>query len=100
MYCKWLYEKTGVFYRLPTEAEWEYACRAGTITPFSFGETITTDSANFNGEQPFKKTPKGEFRKRLTPVGHFPPNAFGLYDMHGNVWEWCADIWQCRMISD
>lgn len=92
-FCAKLSDLTGNKFRLPSEAEWEYACRAGTATPFSFGETITTDLANFNGEQPFERTPKGEFRKCLTPVGNFVPNAFGLYDMHGNVWEWCADIW-------
>jgi formylglycine-generating enzyme required for sulfatase activity len=92
-FCAKLSSLTGETFRLPSEAEWEYACRAGTITPFSFGASLTTDLANFNGEQSFKETPKGEFRKSLTPVGSFPPNAFGLYDMHGNVWEWCADIW-------
>jgi eukaryotic-like serine/threonine-protein kinase len=92
-FCAKLSALTGEKFRLPSEAEWEYACRAGTTTPFNSGATITTDLANFNGEQPFGQTPKGEFRKRLTPVGTFPPNAFGLYDMHGNFWEWCADIW-------
>ncbi|HEY8563588.1 MAG TPA: formylglycine-generating enzyme family protein [Pyrinomonadaceae bacterium] len=92
-FCARLSKITGEKFRLPSEAEWEYACRAGTTTPFSFGKTITTDLANFNGEQPFRETPRGEFRKRLTPVGSFPPNNFGLYDMHGNVWEWCADVW-------
>ncbi|MBW4629276.1 MAG: formylglycine-generating enzyme family protein [Brasilonema octagenarum HA4186-MV1] len=80
-------------YRLPSEAEWEYACRAGTTTPFYFGETITTDLANYNGNYTYGNTPKREFREETTTVGSFPPNAFGLHDMHGNVWEWCADTW-------
>jgi len=88
-----LSEKTGREYRLPSEAEWEYACRAGTTTPFYFGETITTDLANYNSHLTYGKEPKGEFREKTTPVGSFPPNAFGLYDMHGNVWEWCEDVW-------
>jgi formylglycine-generating enzyme required for sulfatase activity len=88
-------------YRLPTEAEWEYACRAGTMTPFYFGETMTTDLANYRGiDWEFGGTvypgsygagPKGIFREQTTDVGSFPPNVFGLYDMHGNVWEWCQD---------
>lgn len=93
-FCAKLSTLTGKKFYLPSEAQWEYACRAETVTPFSFGETLTTDLANFNGEQPFGQTPKDKFRKRLTPVGHFDAaNDFGLYDMHGNVWEWCADIW-------
>lgn len=98
-FCTKLSDLTNKKFRLPSEAEWEYACRARTTTPFSFGETITTDLANFNGEQPFEQTPKGKFRKCLTPVGTFPPNNFGLYDMHGNVWEWCADIWHENYIN-
>ena len=77
-------------YRLPTEAEWEYACRAGTTTPFSFGRCLDTAQANFGGT-PMPGCAKGEFRKTTVPVGSFPPNAFGLYDMHGNVAEWCED---------
>ena len=92
-FCARLSDLTGENFRFPSEAEWEYACRAGTTTPFSFGANLTADLATFNGEQPFGQTPKSQFRNRLTTVGTFPPNAFGLYDMHGNVWEWCADIW-------
>jgi len=79
--------------RLPSEAEWEYACRAGTTTPFYFGETITPDLVNYDGNYPHGGAPKGKYRRETTTVGSFPPNAFGLYDMHGNVWEWCEDVW-------
>ncbi|MHB1423099.1 MAG: bifunctional serine/threonine-protein kinase/formylglycine-generating enzyme family protein [Gemmataceae bacterium] len=78
-------------YRLPTEAEWEYACRAGTTTPFSFGETISTDQANYDGNYIYGTGKKGVYRGKTTPVGIFPANAWGLCDMHGNVWEWCQD---------
>ena len=77
--------------RLPTEAEWEYACRAGTTTPFFTGENITTAQANFNGNFPYHNSPKGEYRAMTMPVGSFAPNSWGLYDMAGNVWEWCQD---------
>jgi eukaryotic-like serine/threonine-protein kinase len=92
-FCKKISKKTGRNYRLPSEAEWEYACRAGTTTPFYFGETITTELANYNGNDTYGSAPKGVYRERTTEVGQFPPNAFGLYDMHGNVWEWCEDTW-------
>ncbi len=92
-FCKKLSEKTGRTYRLPSEAEWEYACRAGTTTPFYFGETITGNLANYRASSTFADELKGEFREQTTPVGQFPPNAFGLYDMHGNLWEWCEDTW-------
>jgi formylglycine-generating enzyme required for sulfatase activity len=92
-FCQKLSQKTGKNYRLPSEAEWEYACRAGTKTPFSFGDNITSDLVNYNGNYPYASAPKGKYREQTTDVGTFPPNAFGLYDMHGNVWEWCEDDW-------
>ena len=92
-FCKRLSRKTGREYRLPSEAEWEYAIRAGTNTSFHFGETITSELANYPGSFTYADEPEGEYRKKTTDVGSFPPNAFGLYDMHGNVWEWCADDW-------
>ncbi|MEH2303573.1 MAG: SUMF1/EgtB/PvdO family nonheme iron enzyme [Nostoc sp.] len=92
-FCQKLSQKTGKTYRLPSEAEWEYACRAGTKTPFYFGETITTDLVNYNGDYPYGSAPKGEYRQQTIDVGKFPPNSFGLYDMHGNVYEWCQDVY-------
>ena len=78
-------------YRLPSEAEWEYACRAGTTTPFATGENLTTDQANYNGRFPYAAFPRGRSRGRPARVRSFPPNAWGLFDMEGNVWEWTAD---------
>ena len=92
-FCERLSKLTGRNYRLPSEAEWEYACRAGTTTPFYFGETITPKLANYYGDYTYGDGPIGECRNQTNPVGQFPPNAFGLYDMHGNVLEWCADEW-------
>jgi formylglycine-generating enzyme required for sulfatase activity len=92
-FCARLSILTGREYRLPSEAEWEYACRAGTTTPFYFGETITGELANYRANYTYAGEPKGEYRQQTTRVGQFPPNAFGLYDTHGNVWEWCVDTW-------
>jgi len=90
-FCRTLGEREGRIYRLPTEEEWEYACRAGATTPFSFGETISSDQANYDGEGVYGGGVKGVFRNETVPVGTFPPNAWGLHDMHGSVWEWCPD---------
>ncbi|MEA5517076.1 SUMF1/EgtB/PvdO family nonheme iron enzyme [Nodularia sp. UHCC 0506] len=92
-FCKRLSQKTGRDYRLPSESEWEYACRAGTVTHFHFGDIITTEVANYDGNYTYGNSPKGQYRQKTRPVGSFPPNAFGLYDMHGNLWEWCLDTW-------
>ena len=92
-FCQKLSQKIGKSYRLPSEAEWEYACRAGTTTPFYFGDTITPDLVNYDGNYPYGAAPKGLNREQTTDVGSFGPNPFGLYDMHGNVWEWCSDKW-------
>jgi eukaryotic-like serine/threonine-protein kinase len=92
-FCKKLSQQTGRTYRLPSEAEWEYACRAGTTTPFYFGPTITPELVNYIGDYAYGSGSKGKYRRETTPVGSFPANGFGLYDMHGNVWEWCEDVW-------
>lgn len=76
---------------LPSQAQWEFACRAGTETPYSFGKNITPEYVNYNGEHPYANGAKGQFRGRTVPVNSLPPNEWGLYEMHGNVWEWCSD---------
>lgn len=92
-FCRRLSQHTGQDYRLPSEAEWEYACRAGTDTPFFFGATLSTDQANYNGYYIYGAAKKGLYRGKPMPVGSFPANGLGLHDLHGNVWEWCADYW-------
>ena len=90
-FCRRLSQRTNLFYTLPSEAQWEYACRAGTTSPFAVGDTLTPDIANYNGTFAYGSGPKGEFRHETTKVGSFAANAWGLQDMHGNVWEWCLD---------
>jgi formylglycine-generating enzyme required for sulfatase activity len=102
-FCRRLSQRTSRIYRLPSEAEWEYACRAGTKTPFHFGETLSDELANYCaqdeeiGDRLYKgvygRGLLGQYREETTDVGQFPANPFGLYDMHGNVWEWCEDDW-------
>jgi formylglycine-generating enzyme required for sulfatase activity len=92
-FCRRLSQRTGRRYTLPSEAQWEYACRAGTTTPFHFGSTISTKLANYNGNEVYGDGAKGNFRQQTTDVASFPANPWGLHDMHGNVWEWCSDQW-------
>ncbi|MGO9171506.1 MAG: formylglycine-generating enzyme family protein [Rhodomicrobium sp.] len=92
-YALWLSGKTGKDYRLLSEGEWEYACRAGTTTPFWWGSSISTEQANYDGNYTFGGGKKGEYRKKTMPVKSFQPNPWGLYQVHGNVWEWCEDCW-------
>jgi formylglycine-generating enzyme required for sulfatase activity/WD40 repeat protein len=92
-FCNRLSQRTGRTYTLPSEAQWEYACRAGSEKPFHFGPTITPELANYDGNYTYADGPKGEYRQQTTPGGIFPANNWGLHDMHGNVWEWCLDHW-------
>jgi len=92
-FCRRLSQRTGRRYVLPSEAQWEYACRAGSNTPFHFGTTLTSELANYNGFFVYQNGPKGTYREQTCAVASFPANGWGLHDMHGNVWEWCQDHW-------
>ena len=92
-YVRWLSYNTGQPYRLLSEAEWEYVARAGSTTPFHFGESISPSQANYNGHYTYGGGEQGEYRNQTVPVGSFGPNGFGLYEVHGNVWEWVQDCW-------
>ena len=98
-FCARLSRETQQKYQLPSEAQWEYACRAGTTTPFSFGETISADLANYRASTAFGTGPVGEYREETTDVSQFSANPFGLWDMHGNVLEWCLDNWHENYIG-
>jgi formylglycine-generating enzyme required for sulfatase activity len=95
-FCNWLSKKEGKDYRLPTEAEWEYSCRAGTTTAFNFGGSCDGNRANVDGKSPYGTDVKGPYLERTCEVGSYPPNSFGLYDMHGNAGEWCADRYDAK----
>jgi formylglycine-generating enzyme required for sulfatase activity len=92
-FCRRLNQRTGQRYGLPSEAQWEYACRAGSTTPFHFGATLTPELANYDGNNLYANGPKGPYREQTTEVASFPANGWGLHDMHGNVWEWCEGHW-------
>jgi len=92
-FCRRLSQRTGQRYGLPSEAQWEYACRAGTATPFHCGATLTPELANYNGNFVYGNGPKGTYREQTCEVASLPANSWGLHDMHGNVWEWCLDPW-------
>ncbi len=92
-YASWLAKKTGKAYRLPSEAEREYVARAGTTTPFWWGSQISVEQANYNGNHTYNGAPKGEWRQKTVPVKKFQANPWGLYQVHGNVWEWAEDCW-------
>ena len=94
-FCRKLSQKLGQRVKLPTEAQWEYACRAGTTTPFNFGYTLNGDKANCDGRHPYPygTCAEGPYLAKTSPVGSYESNAWGLYDMHGNVWEWCSDYY-------
>jgi formylglycine-generating enzyme required for sulfatase activity len=95
-FCKESSYRAGKAVRLATEAEWEYACRAGTVTPFHFGTGLNGKQANCNGNSPYATHEKGPYKERTSEVGSYAPNAWGLYDMHGNVLEWCADWYKAE----
>ncbi len=92
-FIPWLSKKTGLAYRLPTEAEWEYAARAGSISAYNTGNCLSAQKANYDGRKPLEKCPVENYQGKAMPVGSYEPNNFGLYDMHGNVWEWTQDCW-------
>jgi formylglycine-generating enzyme required for sulfatase activity len=92
-FCHRLSQRTGLPFSLPSEAQWEYTCRAGTTTPFHFGATLTPELACYHGRNSYAKGPVGQFPVETTDVASFPANAWGLHDMHGSVWEWCLDTW-------
>jgi hypothetical protein len=98
-FCARLSQVTGRLYTLPTETQWEYACRAETTTEFNCGNTLTSTQANFDDSDPFAVDKKGVFLKRTSSVYQFNPNSWGLHDMHGNVWEWCLDNWSKKQTA-